>query len=179
MLEKFKLKPTPIVIVLKVISALLTIALLAIYVQTFYPAPEKYDTEGDVRESRAFDAIVDAVEAVYIDEIDHSHLQVVKQTFQLCNITWIYEGTFNGYNIYSKIEYIVGSEGESKTAYCMTQSGKLWYKNGNSITQEDGISTSIISKGDYANANSRFINCEQEYNDLAVSIIFSDMKAKS
>ena len=95
MLEKFTLKRSPAVIVLKIISSLLTIALIVAFIFAFYLVPEKYDTEADVRNSRAFDAIVDAAETVYKKEIYNYNYDelFVQQSFMPYKITWIYDAT--------------------------------------------------------------------------------------
>ena len=133
--------------------------------------PEKYETEADVRESRAFDALVDATRKVLTNEYrnyDYDQL-LVQSTFMPYKIAWIYEASFNGYNIYSKIDYAIGSSGETKTAYCKTWCGNTWYKQGNI---KFGITTEIISESEYNASDSLIFSSEQEYNDLAVSTVY-------
>ena len=172
MLEQFKLKRCPTVIVMKIIGFLLSLAVMIAFVFVFYPMPEKYETEADVRESKAFDALVDATRKVYINELNYTYAPLVQQTFMPYKITWIYEASLNGYNIYSKIDYAV--DGQSKTAYCKTYCGETWGRAGSKFA----IISEIISEGSYFDQNSRFISSEQEYNDLAVSTVYWAMKAK-
>ncbi len=167
MVEKYEMKSCPTVTVIKIISFLLSLAVIATFAFTIYPRPEKYETGADVRESKAFDAVVDAARQARISEINY----VGSLSFRLLGVSWIYAASFDdSYTVYSKIDYTVG--GKSKTAYYKTYCGEIW----NNGREKFVIDSEPISKEFYMSKNSRFINLEQTYNDLAVSVVSQAMK---
>ena len=172
MMERYKLEKFPSIIIIKVICFLLSLALTGVMLSTFY-RPEKYDTVEDVKESRAFAAVVDAAGKAYKQAMSKSDALWGTQNFSIDNIAWIYAASFNGYNVYSKIDYTL--DGESDTAYCETWCGEILSRYG----KKDGIETKLISEEKYGEQKSRFINSlissEQEYNDLAVATVFLAM----
>ncbi len=169
MMERYKLEKFPSIIVIKIICFLLSLVLTVAIVLAFY-RPEKYDAVEDVKESRAFTAIVDAAEEV---AMSNSAALWGTQAFSIDNIAWIYAASFGGYTVYSKIDYTI--DGESDTAYYKTWCGEMWSRNG----VVEGMETELISEADYSEQSGRFItgliSPEQAYNDLAVATVFSAM----
>lgn len=169
MLEEFQLKSCPTVTVMKIISFLLSLAMLGVIILAYYQPPEEYNTVENVKESRAYSALVNASEEIFQDELTQTYENWQTQNFTLNDIAWIYAASLNGYTIYSRIDYTFA--GQSKTAYCKTWCGDIRYNHGIRF----GIDTDLISENDYSKQNSVFIDSEKKYNDLAISTVLSSL----
>jgi len=171
MLEIFRLKRCLTTTILSIVSWLLALGMCVIVLLTYYQKPETYKTEQDVKNSRAYEAVADAAETLFIDSLSDGQGHWETYNFTIEEIGWIYESDFSddGYTVYSRFEYT--TKGEKETACYKTWCGEIRTKHG----VKDGIETKSISETAYSKENSRLINSEKIYNEFAVSVILSSL----